>query len=356
MPEPKPAIERMLPYHPPTGNRDGMLRLDFNENTLGCPPHVLNALSDALSGDLLATYPDYKMARQQLADFFDVKEAQLLLSNGTDEAIQLLVNTFVGPDDEVVVLCPTYAMYRFYAEIAGADVREVFYQDRPGSEPYERVLQVDVTDILAKVSERTRAIFLPNPNNPTGSTISMETILEVLHAAPQCCVLVDEAYFDFWGVTALPLIEQNENLFVSRTFSKAYGLAGVRFGCLMSHAKNITNMRKAQSPYSVNALSMVAVLAAIQDRAWIDEYSNQVRLGSELLERELQKHCYPYWKSHANFILFDAGDQAEALLERSRAAGVLIRDRRHDLPCALRVTAGPSDQMERFVRVLEEVR
>ncbi len=356
MPEPRTEIQRMRPYNPPTGNRGGKLRLDFNENTGGCPLHVLKAVSEALSKDLLATYPDYEVARQRIADFFEVAEAQILMANGTDEAIQLLVNTFVGPGDEVVVLHPTYAMYRFYAEIAGAKIQEVSYRELPGSEPLERVLQVELDDILDKVGDRTRAIFLPNPNNPTGSTISLETILGVLQAAPYSCVLIDEAYFDFWGVTALALLERNENLFISRTFSKAYGLAGMRFGCLISHAENISNMKKSHSPYSVNSLSIVAVLAAIQDRVWINEYAVQVRQGRELLERELPRHGYSYWKSHANFILFDAGDRADALLQRSLESGVLIRDRRHDLPGALRVTAGLAGQMERFVSVLEELR
>ncbi len=354
--EPRSAIQRMRPYHPPTGNRRNSLRLDFNENTIGCPDHVLRALTNALSGELLATYPDYELATKRFARFFGVKDDQLLLSNGTDEAIQLLVNTFVGPGDEVVVLNPTYAMYRFYTEIADAETREVRYRDVPGSTSYERVLHVEPSDILAAVSDKTRAIFIPNPNNPTGSTIGIEAVQEIIESVPQACILVDEAYFDFWGVTALPLINRYDNLFVSRTFSKAFGLAGMRLGCLMSQSKNIANMKKGQSPYSVNALSTVAALAAIEEPDWIASYSAQVQRGRSLLVAELEKHGYPYWKSEANFVLFDAGDRAEALLQRSREAGMLIRDRRHDLPGALRVTAGPPHHTERFAAVLEALR
>ncbi len=354
--KPRLAVQRMRPYHPPTGNRRESLRLDFNENTVGCPEHVLKALSDALSGDLLATYPDYRDATQKFAQFFEVDEEQLLLSNGTDEAIQLLVNTFVEPDQEVVVLEPSYAMYRFYAEVAGAVVREVTASDVPGRPPFERVLRTEPNAILAAVNENTRTIFLPNPNNPTGSTFTIQEIHEILEAAPQACVLVDEAYFDFWGVTALPLISRYENLFVSRTFSKAFGLAGMRLGCLMSQPNNISSMKKAQSPYSVNSLSIVAALAAIEDPQWVRDYASQVQEGKAILIREFERHELTYWRSEANFVLFKAGDSAQAILDRCREAGVLIRDRRYEIPGALRVTVGTPEQMTRFAAVLEEAR
>ncbi len=354
--EPRLAVQRMRPYHPPTGNRRESLRLDFNENTVGCPKHVLKALADALSGDLLATYPDYGAAAQQLARFFGVYQEQLLLSNGTDEAIQLLVNTFVESGQEVVVLEPSYAMYRFYAEVAGAVVREVTAGDLPGRSPFERVLRTEPSAILAAVNENTRAIFLPNPNNPTGSTFTLQEIQEILEAAPQACVLVDEAYFDFWGVTALPLINRYENLFVSRTFSKAFGLAGMRLGCLMSQANNISSMKKAQSPYSVNSLSIVAALAAIGDPRWVRDYASQIQEGKKVLIRELERHHLTYWRSDANFVLFNAGNRAQAILDGCREARVMIRDRRYEIAGALRVTVGTPEQMTRFAAVLEAAR
>ena len=126
--EPRKAVQRMAPYSPPTSGREGKLRLDFNENTVGCSPKVIEFLKERLSAPGLSVYPEYEDARREISDYFGVPQDQLLFTNGTDEAIQVLVNTYVDDDDDVIVLRPSYAMYRFYAEVAGASVREIPYR------------------------------------------------------------------------------------------------------------------------------------------------------------------------------------------------------------------------------------
>ena len=222
--KPRQAVLKMAPYSPPTGGRAGKLRLDFNENTLGCSPHIVEFLRRQLSAEVLAVYPEYDEARPELAAYFGVEPNQLLLTNGTDEAIQVLVNTFVDDGDQVLVPRPSYAMYKFYAEVAGAEVREIDYRGDDLSFPLE--------ELLAAATPATRAIFIANPNNPTGTAIGLAEIEKILAAAPRAAVLVDEAYFEFYGVTALGLLARHENLFVSRTFSKAFGMAAMRMGCL----------------------------------------------------------------------------------------------------------------------------
>ena len=241
---PRPAVLNMAPYHPPSGGRAGKLRLDFNENTEGCSPKVAEYLRQVLTQPLLAVYPEYEETRPALAAFFGVKPEELLLSNGTDEAIQVLINTYVDDGDEVLVLTPSYAMYRFYAELAGARVCEVSYEADTLAFPVDR--------FLAEIRPTTRAILVANPNNPTGCGIGLDIVERLLKAAPQAAVLIDEAYYEFCGRTALPLLSRFPNLFVSRTFSKAYGMAAMRMGCLMSDESNMAHLRKAQSPYSVN--------------------------------------------------------------------------------------------------------
>ena len=353
---PRNAIQKMRPYSPPTGLRHGKLRLDFNENTVGCAPEILIGLSKALDQNWLATYPDYTEIQPKLASFFGVKEDQVNLTNGTDEAIQLVINTYVDPGDEVIVLDPTYAMYRFYAEIAGAEVREIGYRDVPGDSEFERVLSVSFEGITEVISDRTKVIFLPNPNNPTGSILTLSEIKKILLSRPNICVVVDEAYFDFWGISALPLIAQFTNLVVLRTFSKAHGLAGLRVGCILSTGENIANIQKGQSPYSVNCLATAAVSLAIDASKATQEFAKQAVLGRKLLETALAQNRFTYWRSEANFVLFDAGEVADLLLERCKEAGILIRDRRHDLPRALRVTAGTPNQVEQFTDILERIR
>lgn len=344
---PRQAVIRMAPYHPPTGGREGALRLDFNENTVGCSPAVVAALGKYADAAAMAVYPEYGAARGELAAFFGVAEAEMLLTNGTDEAIQVLVNTFVDPGDEVLLLKPSYAMYRFYSELAGAVVREVEYL-RPG-------LEFPVEELLAAITPATRAILVANPNNPTGAATSLDVIAAILERAPHAAVLVDEAYFEFCGITALPLLHTYPNLFVCRTFSKAFGMAAMRLGCLFSCAANVGHLRKAQSPYSVNTLAALAARAAVQDQAYVNEYVRLVLSAREQIVAGLAALGIESYPSQANFVLFQAGERAIPIREALRRRGILIRDRSYELPGCLRVTCGTPEQAARFLGDMKEL-
>jgi len=344
---PRPAILRMAPYSPPTAGRQGKLRLDFNENTVGCSPGVLEFLRRHLREDALAVYPEYGEARAELAAFFGVGPEQLLLTNGTDEAIQLLVNTYVDAGEQVCLLKPSYAMYRFYSEVAGAQVHEIPYR--------ADTLAFPLQELLAALSDRTRAVLIANPNNPTGTAIGLEGIQRVLEAVPRAAVLLDEAYYEFSGITALPLLARYPNLFISRTFSKVYGLAALRLGCLFSQAGNIAWVQKGQSPYSVNAVAALAARAAIRDQEYIRQYVSEALAARELLCRELDRLGVPYYPSQANFVLMRAGDRALRIRDGLREAGVLVRDRSYELPGCVRVTVGTRDQVRRLIAELEKI-
>src|SRR3990172_6806212 len=250
--KPRDAVLRMDPYRPPSSGRGGKMRLDFNENTVGCSSRVLERLK-GIAADELAVYPEYAQALPKFAAHFGVRPEQMVLTNGTDEAIQLVVNTYVNAGDGVIALRPSYAMYRFYAQLAGARVVEVDYLPN---------LSFPAKELLGKINARTRAMFVANPNNPTGTSASPAQLKALLQAAPRAAVVVDEAYFEFSGKTVLPWIADYPNLFVSRTFSKAFGLAALRMGCLFSGGENIQAIRKGQSPYSVNTVAAVLGLAA----------------------------------------------------------------------------------------------
>jgi histidinol-phosphate aminotransferase len=337
----------MAPYSPPTAGRADKLRLDFNENTVGCSPRVLEFLRDCLSPGQLAVYPEYGDAKRDVAAFFGVAPEELLFTNGTDEAIQVLINTYVDDDDDVVVLRPSYAMYRFYAEVAGASIREIDY--RPES------LAFPLEELLDAITPATRTVLIASPNNPTGTGVDFDTIARILDRACNAAVLIDEAYFEFCGVTALPLIADRPNLFVSRTFSKVFGMAAMRLGCLMSQSGNIAYLHKAQSPYSVNMLAVMAARVAVQDRAYIQSYVTDVLAARELLRHGLERLGIGYYPSQGNFILMKIGPRAIELRDRLRAAGVLVRDRSYELPGAVRVTVGTREQMRRFLEELEKI-
>jgi histidinol-phosphate aminotransferase len=344
---PREAVVHMAPYSPPTAGREGKLRLDFNENTVGCSPAVVQAITAALTTERLSIYPEYEATRAALSQFYGVPEQQFLLTNGTDEAIQVLVNTFVDDNQEVIVLQPSYAMYRFYAEVAGARVINLTYRPEDLAFPLE--------ELLARVTHATRAILIANPNNPTGTLIGIEAIEAILRRAPHSAVLIDEAYYEFCGVTVLPLIARHQNLFVSRTFSKAYGLAGLRIGCLFSQTANVQFLHKAQSPYSVNILAAIAARAAVNDGAYVENFVRQALAARDLLCAGFEKRGISHYQSRGNFVLFRAGERSIFIRDALRDRGVLVRDRSYEIPGCVRVTAGTPEQVERFFAAFDEV-
>jgi len=345
--QPREAVRAMRPYTPPTQGREHAMRLDFNENTIGCSPAVLAAITSALTGDRLAMYPEYNTALSQVAAFLDVPQDNIMLTNGTDEAIQVLVNTFVEPGSELLILHPSYAMYRFYAEVAGVKVHEVDYNVEDG-------LRFPLRALLDAIKPNTRAIFVANPNNPTGGAVSLDEIRQLLNAAPNVLVLVDEAYVEFSGISALSLISQFPQLVISRTFSKAFGLAGLRCGCLISNSENIAWAKKAQSPYSVNVLAAVAASAAVQDTSFVDAYVQEVISARTFVVSELNRLGIRQFPTDANFVLIDLAGRAQEIVDRLRKAEILIRDRSHELPGCVRVTIGTNKQMQQFISELEK--
>jgi len=345
--KPRPAVVAMAPYSPPTAGRAGKLRLDFNENTVGCSPRVVAALKDHLTADGLAVYPEYGEAKAAIARYFRVRPEQFVFTNGTDEAIQVLLNAYVDHGQEVLLLKPSYAMYRFYAEVAGASIKEVAYP-RPG-------MEFPLQDVLDAITPETRAVLLANPNNPTGTGLSLLGIERILHRARKAVVMVDEAYYEFSGVTALTEIERVPNLFVCRTFSKVFGMAGMRLGCLFSHEANMAMLHKAHSPYSVNSLAVVAAQAAVEDTAYIECYVAEALAARELLCLGLEQLGIRYVPSSANFVLGDFGKRAIEVRDALRGQGILVRDRSYEAPGCVRITVGTREQTRKLLAALEEV-
>jgi histidinol-phosphate aminotransferase len=337
----------MAPYSPPTAGRAGKLRLDFNENTVGCSPRVVAAIRECVTADGLAVYPEYGDAKEAIAAYFRARPEQFVFTNGTDEAIQVFVNTYVDDGQEVLVLKPAYAMYRFYAEVAGAKIKEVAYP--------QAAMDFPLQEVLDAITPETRAVLLANPNNPTGTGVSLLGIERILHRARKAVVLVDEAYYEFSGVTALGEIERVPNLFLCRTFSKVFGIAAMRLGCLFSHQANIAYLHKAQSPYSVNGMAVLAARAAVQDTDYIRGYVAEVLAARELLCVGLEKLAISYIPSSANFVLARLGKRAVEVCGRLRGQAILVRDRSYEAPGCVRFTVGTREQTRRLLAALEDI-
>jgi histidinol-phosphate aminotransferase len=341
------AVERMRPYNPPLEGRTDKLRLDFNENPIGCSPAVRRALAK-LSAASISAYPEQETVLRKASRFFGVSTDELLLTNGTDEALSLIVKTFVEPADRVLLVEPTYAMYRFYSELAGAEIEALRY-DAAMCFPWNKVLEA--------LRSGPRVFFLPNPNSPTGNLLSREELRKILRAATQTMVVIDEAYFEFAGVTVIPWIRRYKNLIVTRTFSKTAGLAGLRLGCIFVHGELAAAMRKAQSPYPVNAAALVAAEAAILDRAFIARTVREVSRGRRELERGFLKLGVRYFPSGGNFLLVHFGMRAKEIVTALTSKGILVRDRSSDFGGEgyVRVTVGTPAQTRRLLQELETI-
>ncbi len=339
------VVETLKEYHPPLGGRDG-LRLDFNENVDGCSPRVLQTLH-SITAELLNKYPEREPGERAVARHLEIPPEQVLLTNGVDEAIHLLAETYLEPGDETLIAVPTFSMYEIYALATGAVVRSV----QSGE-----ALEFPAAALLDAITPQTRLICIANPNNPTGAIAGREQLLAILHAAPQAAVLIDEAYIHFGGQSLLDQLGRIDNLFISRTFSKAYGLAGFRLGALLGSAQQLKMLRRVASPYNVNGIALTCLSAALDDGDYIAAYVEQVLEGRGLLERFYRERNIPYWPSQANFVLAYFGEYRKPLVEQMRRHGILVRDRNSDPGCAgcVRITLGNRRQTERLLRELPE--
>lgn len=344
-PTPRGAVRRMRAYHPPLGGREG-LRLDFNENTVACSPRVLEALARVAAGDL-AKYPERGQVEARVAQHLGLEAEQVLLTNGVDEAIHVLCQTYLDCDDEFLFPTPTYSMYEVYGSCTDATLRTV---------PSDADFAFPLEGLLAAITPRTRLIAIASPNSPTGTLATRQQILEILGRAPHAVVLVDEAYYHFSGQSVLDLVGKTPNLIVARTFSKAYGLAGLRLGMLAAPVEMQHWLRTVISPYSVNSLALACLPAALDDAEYLQWYVEEVKAARTQMREGLRQLGVAFWPSQANFILVKIGSRHDDFVQAMHRRGVLTRDRSSDQGCegCVRVTVGTQAQMKHAMEAMGE--
>ena len=241
-------------------------------------------------------------------------------------------------------------MFKFYAQLNESIIREI---------EYNQDLSFPTNKILEAINKNTKIVILVNPNNPTGTSIKRNDIRRIAQKAKinGALVLIDEAYYQFYGKTSIPLIKKYDNLFISQTFSKAFGLAGLRLGYIISIKDNIKIIQKALSPYSVNNLAVVCACAALEDLAYVKNYVQEVEKSKLALYKELEKLGIKYYKSDANFILLNIGSQSAKFCQKLREKGVLVRDRSSDtlLNGCVRITLGTLKQTEELIKALRQL-
>ena len=345
LPAPRQRVQAMKEYHPPLGNRDS-LRLDFNENTVACSPKVKDVLAQ-ISAGALTRYPERGPVEGIVASHLGVAPEQVVLTNGVDEGIHVLFETFLDSGDELLLPVPTYTMYEVYG--SATDAMAVAVQAASD-------LQFPFNRLLAAITSRTKVIAIANPNSPSGSIATREQIIEIALRAPGSIVLVDEAYYHFHGESVIDLVGRIPNLVVARTFSKAYGLAGLRVGVLVATIETMQWVRRVLSPYSVNSLALACLGPALNDTAYLAWYVGEVLSARTEFESALDAAGVRRWPSRANFILVDIGSQHREFVSLMSAGGVLVRDRSSDPGSdgCVRITIGTREQMCRAASVLNQ--
>ncbi len=326
------------------------LRLHLNENTGGCSPRVLEAIRNVKADDV-STYPEYTEVVLACARHFDVDPEWLLLTNGLDEGILMAAVGHIARarvhDAETIIPLPAFDPYPNSTAAVGATAVRV---------PPTPSFAFQAEAVLKAITPRTRMIFLNTPNNPTGQLIRREDLKRIAAAAPDAIVLIDEAYIEFGGVSFLPEVRKHPNVLLGRTFSKAYGLAGLRVGVVIGQPEALDPVRAVTLPFNINGVALAALRAALQDTLFLPRYAVQVRDSRERLYAACRRLGLEYWESAGNYVMIRVGDTApfvQAMAERK----VHVRDRSKDptTPGCIRVTAGMLEHTDAAIEALQSV-
>lgn len=316
-------------------------KLDWNEATVPPSPKVIEAITGFLGrAHHLNWYPVLNSTNliERLARHHGVPGERMLITNGSDDALNTLCTTYLDAGDRVLVASPTYQHFLVFAQSRGAEIVHHYAPD-----PFE----TDVDGLLSALARAAPRIFyLVNPNNPTGTLYTPEQIARLLRAAPDTLVIVDEAYSEFAGVSAVGLLHEYSNLVVTRTFSKAYGMAGLRIGYALAREQVVADLRRVFNPKSVNVLAQVGAMAALDDQPWLRAYIAEVDAAKALMADWFAARGIECRLTPANFVMVRF-EQAPWVVKLLMEEGVYVRDRSHlpQLAGCVRYSVGTVEQM-----------
>lgn len=343
--EARKIVQTMKAYRSPSAGLTG-LNMNMNENVAGCSPRIFRKLS-SLTALEVSRYPHRDHCEEITARFLRVKPDQVVLTNGVDEGIHLICEAYLREEDEAILVVPTFGMYAIYIHATGAKIRTI---------PMQADFSFPIDQIIAAVTPRTRMIALANPNNPSGTAAEPGELLRIVEAAPNVAVLIDEAYFEFYGQSVIGALPEYDNLFIARTFSKAYGLAGMRIGVLAGSSNQMEMVRRVSSPYNVNAAALACLPVALSDQQYVADYLRQVFDGRMRLQSLFAELGFQYWPSHANFVLARIGPEYRKFIDAMNQKGILVRDRNSDPGCegCVRITLGNAEQNQMMLEAVRE--
>ncbi|MCP9942360.1 histidinol-phosphate aminotransferase family protein [Cyanobium sp. ATX 6E8] len=350
IPQPRPEVESLKAYSAPLEGRRGLLRLDFNENTVGPSPRVVEAIQ-AIPADHYAIYPEYDGLREAVianlaatGQGLPLSRDQIGLFNGVDAAIHAIFHAYGDRGQTLLTTSPTFGYYTPCAQMQGMAIEAIPYRLPDFAFPLE--------ELGAALARRPRILLICNPNNPTGTRLAPERILELAAAAPGTLVVVDELYEAFTGDSVLPSanFDTTPNLVVLRSLAKTAGLAGLRIGFAIGAAPVIDRIGRVTGPYDINSFAVTAAHAALADQPYTDAFVAEVLRARTWLVQQLQQAGVRHHAAGGNYLLIWPESPAEDVERRLREAGILVRSMAGKplIDGSLRVSLGTTEQMGRF--------
>ena len=343
--EPRQTVREASRYAPPPEGRRGFVRLDFNENTLGPPCRILESDSDTVS-----MYPEYGSLTKAMAAHWHLNAENVLPTNGSDEAIATVAWTFIEPGrDTAVIARPNFPLIRHYLQIAGARLNEV---------PLNNDLQYDTAALETMMGQCPKLVFLASPDNPSGATIESGAVHTWCQRHTNTLFVIDEAYAEYSDSSVLPLVKTCRNLLVLRSFSKAWGIAGLRLGAILGDETLIEYLRRVRSPYSVNSYAVRYALELLANPESAANDACEALRRKRLLVAALREVNYTVHDCPSNFFLIRIDADAANWCEELRKRGILVRDRSQipGLPGMVRVSVGSEEENARLLGVLRDLR
>jgi histidinol-phosphate aminotransferase len=344
-PPARPEVEGLHAYSAPLEGRRGLLRLDFNENTVGPSPQVVEALR-AIPADHIAIYPEYDGLREAVVASLQrpLQPEQVGLFNGVDAAIHAVFHAYGDRGETLLTTSPTFGYYTPCAQMQGMAIEAIPYEGEAFAFPLQA--------IRSALARRPRLLLICNPNNPTGTRLAPELVLELATAAPDTLVVVDELYEAFTGDSVLPLADfaATPNLLVLRSLAKTAGLAGLRIGFAIGADPVIDRISRVTGPYDINSFAVTAAFAALADQAYVDAYVAEVLRARDWLVERLQQAGVRHHIAGGNYLLIWPARDVHTVEAELRAAGILVRSMAGKplIDGSLRVSLGSRDQMQQF--------